>query len=97
MGVGGGCGSDLALLWLWHRLAAVALIQTLAWELPHALGATLKSKKQKRQRVNERGYDVYAKFPQRGGKRVGNTGLASSLYQHQLSLNSLKSINYLTG
>ena len=35
---------DLALLWLWCRLAAAALIQTLAWELLCAAGATLKSK-----------------------------------------------------
>ena len=27
---------DLALLWLWCRPAAAALIQLLAWELPHA-------------------------------------------------------------
>ena len=33
---------DLVLLWLWHRLAAVALIQPLAWELPYAVGAALK-------------------------------------------------------
>ena len=26
------CSSDLALLWLWHRLAAVAPIQPLAWK-----------------------------------------------------------------
>ena len=39
-----GCrrGSDLALLWLWHRLAATALIQLLAWELPYAMGIALK-------------------------------------------------------
>ena len=39
-----GCrrGLDLVLLWLWHRLAAVALIQPLAWELPYAVGAALK-------------------------------------------------------
>ena len=29
---------DLALLWLWCRLAAAALIQPLAWELPYASG-----------------------------------------------------------
>ena len=36
---------DPALLWLWHRLAAVALILILplAWELPYAAGAALKS------------------------------------------------------
>ena len=33
---------DPVLLWLWHRLAAVALIQPLAWELPYATGVTLK-------------------------------------------------------
>ena len=39
-GVGRKSGSDL--LWLWHRLAAVALIRPLAWELPHATRAALK-------------------------------------------------------
>ena len=36
-----GCrhSSDLALLWLWHRPAAVALIRPLAQELPYATGA----------------------------------------------------------
>ena len=38
---------DLALLWLWCRLAAMALIQPLAWELPHALGVALKTPKKK--------------------------------------------------
>ena len=44
-GVGCRCGSDLALLWLWYRLAAVAPIQSLAWELSYALGAALKRQK----------------------------------------------------
>ena len=30
------CGLDLALLWLWCRLAAVAPIRPLAWEPPYA-------------------------------------------------------------
>ena len=30
------------MLWLWCSLAAAALIQPLAWELPYAAGATLK-------------------------------------------------------
>ena len=34
--------SDPTLLWLWHRLAATALLRPLAWELPHAVGAALK-------------------------------------------------------
>ena len=41
-GVGHRHGSDLVLLWLWHRLAAVALIRPLAWELPCAVGTALK-------------------------------------------------------
>ena len=36
--------SDPTLLWLWHRLAAVALIEPLAWELAYAAGAAQKSK-----------------------------------------------------
>ena len=47
MSCGVGCRFvlDPLLLWLWCRLAAVALIRPLAWELPHALGAVLKSQK----------------------------------------------------
>ena len=44
-GVGLRRGLDLALLWLWGRLAATVPIGTLAWELPDATGVTLKSKK----------------------------------------------------
>ena len=47
-GVGHRCGSDPELLWLWCRLAAVAPIQPLAWELPHGTGAALKKKNQMR-------------------------------------------------
>jgi len=32
--------SDPTLLWLWYRLAPVALIQLLAWELPYAMTGT---------------------------------------------------------
>ena len=38
---------DPKLLWLWCRLATVALIQFLAWELPYAAGVVLKSQKKK--------------------------------------------------
>ena len=47
-GVGHRRGSDLVLLGLWCRLAAVALIRLLAWESPYASGAALKSKKRKK-------------------------------------------------
>ena len=36
------------MLWLWRRLAAVALIRPLAWEPPYAVGAALKKKKDKK-------------------------------------------------
>ena len=36
------------LLWLWCALAAVALIQPLAWESLYATGAALKRKKKKK-------------------------------------------------
>ena len=52
-GVGHRCGFDLALLWLWRRPAAVALIGPLAREPPYALGAALeKTKRQKNKNNN---------------------------------------------
>ena len=33
---------DLALLWLWYRLAAVTLTKPLAWEPPYPMGVALK-------------------------------------------------------
>ena len=38
---------DLALLWLWWRLAATAPIRPLAWEPPYASDAALKQTKKK--------------------------------------------------
>ena len=37
-----------ALLWLWGRLTAVALIKPLAWEPPYAVGAAVKRQKEKK-------------------------------------------------
>ena len=50
MSCGAGCrqGWDPTLLWLWHRLAFIALIPPLAWEPPHAVSAALKKKKKKK-------------------------------------------------
>ena len=41
---------DPALLWLWHTLAAVALIGPLAWEPPYALGVALKRQKDQKKK-----------------------------------------------
>ena len=48
-------GSDLALLWLWHRPVATAPIRPLSWEPPYAAGAALgKAKRQKKKKVTLR-------------------------------------------
>ena len=49
-GVGHSRGSDLALLWLWRRLVAIALIQPLTWEPPCVAGAALKRPKKKKKK-----------------------------------------------
>ena len=36
------CSLDPALLWLWLRLAAAALIRPLAWELPYVASVAIK-------------------------------------------------------
>ena len=56
MSCGGGCrrGSALALLWLWHRLAAVAPIGPLAREHPCTVSAALKRKKKKKKQRNKK-------------------------------------------
>ena len=55
-GVGHGCSSDLALLWLWYRTAAIAPIRPLAWERPYASGVALKEKKTKNLQDGEHEY-----------------------------------------
>ena len=47
-GVGRMRGLDLAVLWLWCRLEAVAPIRSLAWEPPYATGVALKKTKKKK-------------------------------------------------
>ena len=42
-GIGQRYGLDPMSLYLWHRQAAIALIQHLAWELPYAVAAALKN------------------------------------------------------
>ena len=44
-GVGHKHSLDPALLWLWCRLAAVALIRPIAWEPPYAASAALEKDK----------------------------------------------------
>ena len=43
-----------APVWLWRRLAAVALIPPLAWEPPYAMDVALKSKKTKQNKTKQK-------------------------------------------
>ena len=64
------CRHDLdpALLWLWCRPGASALIGPLAWELPYATGTAVKRKKKFFAPVN-----CYLKFIIQTSKRKKKT------------------------
>ena len=51
-GVGHSHGLNPELLWLWCRLAGVALIRPLAWEPPYAVRVALKIPKKKKRISN---------------------------------------------
>ena len=71
-GVGPRRSSDPLWLWLWRRLAAIALIQPLAWELSCAMGVALGGKK------NQKSYRK-APCTQAPGGMLQNIGAASFL------------------
>ena len=48
--VGCMCSMDPRLLWLWCRPEAISPIQSLAWNLPYAVGEAQKEKKTKKQK-----------------------------------------------
>ena len=51
-------GLNPVLLWLWRRLAVIALIVPLAWEPPYTTGAALKrQKRQKNKKTNKQKKD----------------------------------------
>ena len=53
-GVGGRRVSDPALLWLWRRPVAIALIGPLAWEPPYATGVAQEmAKRQKKKKESQ--------------------------------------------
>ena len=60
-GVGHRCSSDLTLLWLWRKLVATALIRSLAWEPPYAMGAALeKIKRPKKKKKSPNRWQIIA-------------------------------------
>ena len=54
-GVGRRLSLDPVLLWLWRRLAAVALLRPLAWKPPYAVGVALKRQKRKKEEKDLQG------------------------------------------
>ena len=52
-GIGLRRSSDPALLWLWCRLAATAMIQSLAWEPPHAMDVALKKDERQKKQIKK--------------------------------------------
>ena len=96
MSCGVGCrrGSDLALLWLWCRLAATALIRPLAWEPPICHGRGPRNgKKKKDKKKRKLGLTPgHGTFP--GAKLLSykQKGLWSGKQGYQVSENELNII-----
>ena len=67
-----------ALLWLWCRRGAAALIRPLAWEPPYAAGADQEMAKRQKTKTNK-------KKPLRSS-HCGAMGLAGCLQHHDAGL-----------
>ena len=50
-GVGRRCGLNLSLLWLQCKSTAIALIRSLAWDLPYATPAALNKNKKSKENI----------------------------------------------
>ena len=61
-GVSRRCGSDPDLPWLWCRLAAAALIPSLAWELTYASFSPKKQKKKEKRKKSCWGVPVVVQW-----------------------------------
>ena len=76
MSCGVGCrrGSDAALLWLWCRPAAAALIGPLAWEPTYATRATLERQKDKSKKQKNEEHQGWEKWEGAYGVGEGRMG-----------------------
>ena len=89
-GIGHRRSLDLTLLWLWCRLAAVALIGSVAWDPPYAVGAAVKGQKTKKK---EKKVNIVRKLTSNKWKHLpASTSLSPFLYILYFSLSSLKLI-----
>ena len=77
-GAGQRHGSDLAWLWLWHRLVATALIRPLAWEPPYAIGVALKRPNKNKQQQKPKLVSTVGRW--------GSTPLENSGKLHRLAV-----------
>ena len=66
---------------LWYRLAAAALIQSLSWEPPYAMGAALKRKKEKEKFKIPLQISFKNEYKNNGYIKI-QSGLYLSLHQH---------------
>ena len=73
--VGLRCNSDLALLWLLCRPADAASIPLLAWELPYAAGAALKSRGKKERKKKKWDWGLPTDQPRAGANSQTCLGL----------------------
>ena len=62
-GVGHRHGLDLALLWLWRRLAATAMIRPLAWEPLYAVVVAIEKTKKKKKERKKKQIKITKKTP----------------------------------
>ena len=93
-GVGHGCTSDLALLWLWS--ATTAPIRPLAWEPPYALGVTLKRQKDTPQKKEEREREDTTKIRNKNEDIITNLTYIKRIireYHEQLYANKLDNLD----
>ena len=82
-GVGGRCGSDPALLSLWCRPATIALIGSLAWEPPYAVGGALKRQKKGGGQGNNKASQSRGQGSHTGGAGGGSGGSCMRYSDHQ--------------
>ena len=87
LGVGHKCGLALGLLCLWWKTAAKALIQYLAWELPHAAGIALKKHKENKTKTNFKKLEIINEFSKITGYKINTQ---KSMYPYTLAMNNLK-------